>query len=484
VQRGSAAPLCGKPPAFRPAPDPSSSSAQAERLSLPACAEEVLQDTCPSERRSLSAQQAAEPQVIAARIERNLDKPERRSPPGRTAFGPTGENGRSGQESPAARPSKLHHVIIAVLCFTIVSIIITCGINSRARITSVVAAETRELAVPTVSVIQPRGGDPQEEIVLPGNIQAFTDAPIYARTNGYLKRWYVDIGARVKTGELLAEIDTPEVDQQLQQARADLATAEANYQLAQTTAARYQYLLQTDSVAKQDVDNAVSDAKAKKAMVDSAEYNVKRLEQLQSFEKIYAPFDGVITARNTDVGQLIDSGSGTPAKELFHIAAINKLRVYVSVPQTDSRSALPGVEAGLTLAEFPQRHFKGTLVRNADAIDPASRTLLTEVDVNNPAGELLPGAYTEVHLKLPSTVSTFVLPVNTFLFRSEGLQVGVVREGKAELLPIVLGKDFGTEAEVISGLDGREQVIMNPPDSLVSGEAVRIARKDIGGGAR
>jgi RND family efflux transporter MFP subunit len=378
----------------------------------------------------------------------------------------------------------LHHVVIAALCFTIVSIIIAWDINSRARATSIVTAETRERAVPTVSVILPKGGDPPEEIVLPGNIQAFADAPIYARTNGYLKRWYVDIGARVKAGELLAEIETPEVDQQLQQARADLATAQANYQLAQTTAARYQYLLQTDSVAKQDVDNAVSDAQAKKAMVDSAQYNAKRLEQLQSFEKIYAPFDGVITARNTDVGQLIDSGSSTPAKELFHIAAINKLRVYVSVPQIYSRSALPGVEADLTLTEFPRRHFKGTLVRNADAIDPASRTLLTEVDVNNPTGELLPGAYAEVHLKLPAAVSKLVLPVNTFLFRSEGLQVGVVRDGKAELVPIVLGKDFGTQAEVVAGLDGDEQVIVNPPDSLVSGEAVRITQKPAGGGAQ
>jgi len=394
------------------------------------------------------------------------------------------ENSRSAQEPPAPRSSKRKHVLLGALGFSIVSLIVSRGINSRARATSMVTAETRELAVPTVSVIRPRGGDPREEIVLPGNIQAFIDAPIYARTNGYLKRWYVDIGARAKAGELLAEIDTPEVDQQLQQARADLATAQANFQLAGTTAARYQYLLQTDSVAKQDVDNAVSDSKAKKAMVDSAQYNVKRLEQLQSFEKIYAPFDGVITARNTDVGQLIDSGSSTPGKELFHIAAINKLRVYVSVPQTDSRSALPGVEADLTLAEFPHRSFRGTLVRNADAIDPASRTLLTEVDVNNPTGELLPGAYAEVHLKLPSTVATYVLPVNTFLFRSEGLQVGVVREGKAELLPVVLGKDFGTEAEVISGLDGHEQVIVNPPDSLVSGEAVSIARKDSGGGAQ
>ncbi|MGO8790402.1 MAG: efflux RND transporter periplasmic adaptor subunit [Terriglobia bacterium] len=387
-------------------------------------------------------------------------------------------------KTPSPRPSRLKDVVIVVLGFAIVYAVVSRGINSRARATSIVTAETQDLAVPAVSVMQPQRGEPREEIVLPGNIQAFTDAPIYARTNGYLKRWYVDIGARVKAGELLAEIDTPEVDQQLDQALAELATAQANYQLAQTTAARYQSLLESDSVAKQDVDNAVSDAKAKKAMVDSAQSNVKRLEQLQSFEKIYAPFDGVITARNTDIGQLIDSGSGTPAKELFHIAAINTLRVYVSVPQSYRRSASPGVEADLTLAEFPGRTFKGTLVRNADAINAASRTLLTEVDVNNPTGELVPGAYAEVHLKLPSTAATFLLPANAFLFRSEGLQVGVVREGKAALLPIVLGKDFGTQAEVISGLEGDEQVIVNPPDSLVSGEAVRIAATTKGGSAR
>jgi RND family efflux transporter MFP subunit len=352
------------------------------------------------------------------------------------------------------------------------------------RATSALTVQTQEMAVPTVSVIQPKRGASSEEIVLPGNIQAFIDAPIYARTNGYLKRWYVDIGARVKAGQLLAEIDTPEVDQLLQQARADLATAEANYQLAKTTAARYQYLLETDSVAKQDVDNAVANYQAKKAMVQSAGENVKRLEDLQSFEKIYAPFDGVITARNTDIGALIDSGSGGLAKELFHLAALRTLRVYVNVPQIYSRSAVPGVQADLTLAEFPGRRFHGRLVRTADAIDQASRTLLTEIDVDNAAGELLPGAYAEVHFKLASGTSTFTLPVNTLLFRSEGLRVGVLRDGKAVLVPIVLGRDFGTEVEVVSGLDGSESVITNPPDSLVSGGEVRIAPQAANGGAQ
>jgi RND family efflux transporter MFP subunit len=349
------------------------------------------------------------------------------------------------------------------------------GIVSRVRAAAKVKIETRELAVPTVSVAQPKRSAPQQEIVLPGNIQAFIDAPIYARTNGYLKRWYVDIGGRVKAGQLLAEIDTSEVDQQLQQARADLATAKANYDLAETTAARYEYLLKTDSVAKQDVDNTVGAAHAKKAMVESAADNVKRLEQLQSFEKIYAPFDGVLTARNTDIGQLIDSGSGGPAKELFHVAAIHTLRVYVNVPQIYSRSAAPGVQAYLTLPQFPGRRFGGKLVRTAAAIDQTSRTLLTEIDVANPTGELLPGAYAEVHLKLPSAASTVIVPVTCLIFRSEGLRVGVVRDGKAVLVPVSLGRDFGTEVEVNSGIDGSEAVITNPPDSLISGQEVRIA---------
>ena len=396
-----------------------------------------------------------------------------------------GASGKPGQEN--RRTTSFGHakqVITLALAAMVVAGIVYRGISTRVRATSALTVQTQEMAVPTVSVIQPKRGASSEEIVLPGNIQAFIDAPIYARTNGYLKRWYVDIGARVKAGQLLAEIDTPEVDQLLQQARADLATAEANYQLAKTTAARYQYLLETDSVAKQDVENAVANDQAKKAMVQSAGENVKRLEDLQSFEKIYAPFDGVITARNTDIGALIDSGSGGLAKELFHLAALRTLRVYVNVPQIYSRSAVPGVQADLTLAEFPGRRFQGRLVRTADAIDQASRTLLTEIDVDNAAGELLPGAYAEVHFKLASGASTFTLPVNTLLFRSEGLRVAVLRDGKAVLVPIVLGRDFGTEVEVVSGLDGSESVITNPPDSLVSGGEVRIAPQAANGGAQ
>jgi RND family efflux transporter MFP subunit len=350
------------------------------------------------------------------------------------------------------------------------------GIYTRVRAAAEVKVETRELAVPSVSVTRPKQSAPQQEIILPGNVQAFIEAPIYARTTGYLKRWYVDIGGRVKNGQLLAEIDTPELDQQLQQARAELATAKANYELAQTTAARYEFLLKSDSVSKQDVDNAVGDEHAKKAMVDSASDNVKRLEQLQSFEKVYAPFDGVLTARETDIGQLIvANSSASAAKELFRVASINPLRVYVNVPQVDSPAAVPGVQAYLTMPQYPGRRFPGKIVRNAEAIEQTSRTLLAEVDVANPSGEILPGAYAEVHLKLPSATSTVIIPVTSLLFRSEGLRVAVVRQGHAVMLPITLGRDFGTEVEVVSGLGGNEAVITNPPDSLGDGEEVRVA---------
>ncbi len=363
-------------------------------------------------------------------------------------------------------------MIVALL---IVAAIVVAGVIPRSRAARDLGKETYDLAVPTVSVIHPKLGAPQTEIVLPGNIQAFTDSPIYARTNGYLKKWYVDIGGRVTAGQLLADIETPEVDQQLDQARADLNTAQANYHLSEITATRYEDLLKTDSVSKQDVDNAHGDFEAKKAMVASADSNVKRLEQLQSFEKIYAPFDGVITARNTDVGHLINSGAGGPATELFHIAAIRNLRVYINVPQQYSQAAKPGIVADLTLQEFPGRVFSGKLVRTADSIDPASRTLLVEVDVDNAKGELLPGAYAEVHLSVSAGSPTLILPVSALIFRGNNLQVGTVQDGnKAALKTVILGHDLGTETEIVSGLTADDSVIANPPDSLISGETVRV----------
>ncbi|HET6956622.1 MAG TPA: efflux RND transporter periplasmic adaptor subunit [Vicinamibacterales bacterium] len=350
------------------------------------------------------------------------------------------------------------------------------GISTRARALSVVTTETRELAVPIVAVITAEKGAPQQDIVLPGTMQAFTDAAIYARTNGYLRKWYADIGSRVRTGQVLADIDSPEVEQQLEQARADLATADANARLAQSTAERYRDLIKTDSVSKQDLDNANGSLEAKLTAVNSAKANVRRLEQLHGFGQVTAPFDGVVTARNTDVGALIDSGSN--AKELFHVAAVHRLRVFVNVPEIYSRAAQTGMKADLTLAEFPGRAFTGTLARTAQSIDTASRTLLTEIDVENAKGELLPGSYAEVHLKLPGAQSTYKLPVNAIIFRTEGVRVAVVGEdGKVILQPVTIGRDYGDSLEVVSGLSGRERIIVNAPDSIEAGQAVRVAEK-------
>jgi RND family efflux transporter MFP subunit len=348
------------------------------------------------------------------------------------------------------------------------------GISTRAKALSVVTSETREAAVPTVAILTPEKGAPQQDIVLPGTMQAFTDAAIYARTNGYLRKWYVDIGTRVRAGQVLADIDSPEIEQQLEQARADLATAEANTRLAQLTAERYRDLIKTDSVSKQDLDNANGSLEAKVTAVNSAKANVRRLEQLHGFGQITAPFEGVVTARNTDVGALIDSGSN--AKELFHVAAVHRLRVFVNVPEIYSRAALPGMKAELTLTEFPGRSFTGTLARTAQSIDTASRTLLTEIDVDNPKGELLAGSYAEVHLKLPSAQSTYKLPINAIIFRTEGVRVAVVGpDGKVSLQPVTLGRDYGDSLEVVSGIAGGERVILNAPDSIEAGQAVRVA---------
>ena len=350
------------------------------------------------------------------------------------------------------------------------------GINSRVSAEKALVIETHDAAYITVAVTHPKVTGATQQLVLPGNTQPLIDAPVYARTNGYLKKWYADIGTRVKAGELLAEIETPEVDEQLQQAKADLETAQANLNLAQITAARMVNLEKKGAVAKQDTDNVVYDMNSKKAIVDSAAANVKRLQDLQSFEKVYAPFDGVITGRSTDIGNLINAGSNsTTGKELFHISAINKLRVFISVPEDYEQAAKNGSPATLTLNEFPGRTFPGTIVRNANSIDLASRTLLVEVDADNPTGELLPGAYVSVHLKFSGTsANALTIPVTTVLFRSEGIRAAVVRDGKANLVPITIGRDFGDTLEVLAGLRPDESLILNPPDSLISGTPVKV----------
>jgi RND family efflux transporter MFP subunit len=363
-----------------------------------------------------------------------------------------------------------------------VAALLVSGILSRVRARTTLKAETAQVALTAVSVVSPKQTAPAEEIILPGNVQPFITSPIYARTNGYLKKWYFDIGAHVKQGQLLAVIETPEVDQQLQQARSNLATAQANLELAAITKARYQGLLKSNAVSQQDADNAVGTYSANKAIVEADQAAVDQYTALVSFEKVYAPFDGVITARNTDIGDLINSGSNSNAKtDLFNIAQPGTLRVYVNVPEEYSRGTKIGMTADLTLAEFPGRKFQGKLVRTADAINMTTRTLLIEIDVANPAGTLLTGSYAEVHLAVPTQASTFLLPVNTLLFRSEGLQVGVVRDGKVVLSSVTPGHDFGNQIEIVSGVKLDDQVIINPPDSLVTGQQVQIVQATLPG---
>src|SRR6202051_4123300 len=375
--------------------------------------------------------------------------------------------------------------LVGSIALLVAAVLIASGIWSRVRANSKLRTETSQVALTAVSVVQPERTTPAQEIILPGNVQPFITSPIYSRTNGYLQKWYVDIGAHVKQGQLLAVIETPEVDQQLEQSLSNLNTAKANLALAEITKNRYEGLLKSNAVAQQDVDNAVGNYNANTATVEAAQANVKQLQALQSFEKIYAPFDGVVTARNTDIGDLINSGSSGGVKtDMFHIAQPGVLRVYVNVPEEYSQGVKVGMTADLALAEFPGRKFQGKLVRTAEAINMTTRTLLIEIDVDNPVGTLLTGSYAEVHLNIPTRASTFLLPVNTLIFRSEGLQVGIVKDGNVTLKTITPGHDFGNQIEIVAGLNENDQVVINPPDSIVSGQKVQIVQGTLPGDAK
>ena len=378
---------------------------------------------------------------------------------------------RRGEDS--RRPRWRWMVVLAAF----VAVVVVVGVLPRLRARTAVSRDTEAMSVPVVSVIRPKRGGPVNEVVLPASVRGYREAAIFARTNGYLRRWYVDIGTRVKKGQLLAEIAAPEVDRQLEQARADLATTVANRELSQVTAKRFAGLLETDSVARQDADNAAGDFAAKSALVRSAQANVKRLEDLTSFQRVYAPFDGVITARNTDVGALIDAGAGGGAgSQLFFIAQPERLRVYVNVPESYARAARPGLTVDLSVAEQPGQRSHGTIVTTANAIDPTTRTLLVQIAVDNRTGALLPGAFARVHLALPNETPAVVVPAGALLFRAEGLRVGVVGpDNRVALRPITIGRDLGPVVEVTSGLTGEEAVIASPPDSLLAGQVVRIA---------
>lgn len=367
---------------------------------------------------------------------------------------------------------------VAVICIfglaILVAIITFWGIHTRSVSVAALAKEARAAAIPSVDVVHPTLGAASYEVVLPAGVQGFIDSPVYARTSGYLLHWYADIGSHVKRGQLLADIQTPELDQQVEQAQSDLATAQANFQLAQITADRWQKLLLKNAVSTQERDQASGDLNARRAALSAQEANVRRLQQLQGFEKIYAPFDGVITARNTDIGDLIQAGENTTPQELFHLSSVDRLRVFVPVPEI-YQSVLHSVRhVGISTDAYPKERFTGTIARSSEAIDPLSRTLRVEVDIENPKTLLLPGAYVFVHLPLPAASQAPTIPSNALLFRQEGLRVGVVRGGRVQLVPISIGHDYGDTVEVTAGLSPEDQVVLNPSDSLVSGTRVEI----------
>jgi RND family efflux transporter MFP subunit len=371
-----------------------------------------------------------------------------------------------------------------ILIGAVLLVLITAGVVTflnRNTESNALAKETEAVAVPTVAVVQPQSEAGNDELVLPGNLQAFEESPIFARTNGYLLRWYKDIGSKIQKGELLAAIDTPEVDQELSQARASREQIKAALGLAKISADRWANLLKTDSVSQQEADQQASGYQQALANLAAADANVRRLEQLESFKNVYAPFSGVLTRRNVDPGALINSGAGLAGKELFDLARVDPLRVYVSVPQAYAPNIKVGMKANVTLQEFPGQKFLGTVARTADAIDPATRTLNTEVDVPNKDGKLLPGSFGQVHFATGTSIPRITIPVNAMLFRAEGPRVAVVdKDSTVHLRPISIGRDFGATLEILGGLEVSDQIIINPSDSLDEGQKVHIAQPNAG----
>jgi membrane fusion protein (multidrug efflux system) len=388
-----------------------------------------------------------------------------------TLIPPAREPSASTSEAAASSGAKLRNAAIVAAVLIVIGTL--AGLIPRSLHRNALRAETRELAIQTVSVVSPAPGKTAAGLTLPAEAKALVEAPIYARTSGYLKRYLVDIGAQVKAGDLLAEIDTPELNQELAQSRAQLAQADAALVLARTTAARWADLVKTSSVSEQEAAEKKADLELKSATVEAARASVRRLEDLQSFERVTAPFAGTITARGTDVGQLVAASNG---KELFRLAQTGTLRVYVRVPQAAAQGVAPGQMAELTIPELPGRVFPAKVVRTSGAMSADSRTLLTELEVDNSRGEILAGTYVQVRLAEAKLDPTSTLPANTLLFRAEGPQVGVVgADGKVELRRVALGRDFGPTVEIVGGVGPTDRVILNPADSLVGGTTVRVA---------
>jgi RND family efflux transporter MFP subunit len=385
---------------------------------------------------------------------------------------PAAHDHEGAPETSPVSPRKILTGAIVVLF--ILAVFAVIGILRRMHAHTVLKERTYDLAAPTVTIAPARPGAPVDSFVLPGNVTAYSDAPIYARTDGYLVRWYYDIGSKVQKGALLATIDTPELDRQVTQAEADLVTAQTNAGNAKVQSNRYSGLVKSDAVSQVDTDTFNTQAAATASAVKSADANLQRLREMQSFEKVYAPFDGVVTARAVDTGQLINLGSGA---ELFHMQAIQTLRVYTNVPEVYAQTLQRGMKIDLTFPERPGKIYVGTLVRTADAIDPASRTLLAEVDVNNRSGELLPGSLAQVHFKTPTAGVTFIVPTSALIFRRDGMELAKVVDGdKARLVHVVIGEDDGAMVQIVDGLRPGDQIIQDPPDSLIDGEKVSVVQ--------
>jgi multidrug efflux system membrane fusion protein len=383
------------------------------------------------------------------------------------------------QREQHAQTRKKGYLLAAILALVFV-IVATTGIISRMSERRALAKETETIAVPSVEVVRPTPAPPQHELVLPSTLQAFIESPIYARTNGYLGRWYKDIGSRAKKGDLLADIETPEVDQELMQARAARDQSEAQLKLAQSSAKRWENLQKMDAVSEQETDERSSSYTQGQANLNAATANVRRLEQLESFKHLYAPFSGIVTRRNVDVGALVNAGNGGASQALFVVAQIDPIRIYVDVPENDSPSIYAGVSADIQIPELVGQHFTGKVVRTANSIDPATRTLRTEIDVPNPKGQLLPGSYAQVHFALQQQVQQLTIPANALLFRAEGPRAAIVnQDGKVQLKTVALGRDFGTAIEIIGGLSPGDSVVLSPSDSLEDGEQVHVSQ---GGG--
>ncbi|QEE30410.1 efflux RND transporter periplasmic adaptor subunit [Terriglobus albidus] len=367
-------------------------------------------------------------------------------------------------------------LVPAVLC---IAGVLTLGL--RGRQTKALAATTRALESEPVSIIHAKVGAPNSDLTLPGTLQAYSDSPIYARTSGYVSHWYADIGTHVRQGQLLAEIDSPEIDQELNQARATVNQVQANLTLANITAKRYQDLIRTNAVSQQEVDQNNQNLEAQKANLQAAAANVNRLQQMQGFERVVAPFDGVITQRRTDIGDLVNAGNGGAAFELFRISKIDTVRIFVPVPEAYSQQITNGLKATLELTAIPGREWSGSVTRDNHAIDATSHTLLTEIDVPNPKGELMPGAYATVRFHVTQPVSSLTIPSGSILYQASGPQVATVTSQNTILLKkVAVGRDFGDSVEVTSGISANDAVVSSPPDYLIDGMRADIQNSAAG----